>query len=438
MPFISFIVPVYNIKKYLPACVESIASQPFSKWEIILIDNKSDDGSECLCDQYAARDARIKVVHLTMNEGPGMSRNEGILHASGDYVFFLDGDDTIAAGKIPKLWESIEKCGFPDMMFVDYSELFGWSPTAHFVEYQDANETVSSVDDFLRPFLGKSKLGFYVWQFVIKRHLLINHEISFRTAWIGEDIDFTLRSLFSAKAVGTFGSVFYNYRTRLSGSLSLTSGHIKYWDHIVKSAAVLLELAHNKSYSVLQKEWVYHNVLFLLVQFEAIAGAIPAVEISNQSELFLPFENHMEVLEKYIIKNGLLWYIQALGSRKGTAVFCQQRVEEVNKLLYGRDNRDIFVFPATRKSSRLIGLLVNNGYRCKGMLDNDPNKQGLILDGQVIFNPHVIPQCYDDDSKLFVIISTATRRTGTALADQLRNYGLEEGRHFTCAKFEED
>jgi glycosyltransferase involved in cell wall biosynthesis len=88
MPFMSFIVPVYNIKKFLPACVESIASQPFKDWEAILVDDKSNDGSEGLCDRYSDEDARIRTVHLITNRGPGMARNEGLWRANGDYVFF--------------------------------------------------------------------------------------------------------------------------------------------------------------------------------------------------------------------------------------------------------------------------------------------------------------------------------------------------------------
>jgi hypothetical protein len=72
------------------------------------------------------------------------------------------------------------------------------------------------------------------------------------------------------------------------------------------------------------------------------------------------------------------------------------------------------------------------------MLDNDPRKQGLILHGHAIFKPEIIPACYGDDGRLFIIISTSTRKTGAILANQLRKYGLEEGNHFICTGFEMD
>jgi hypothetical protein len=101
-------------------------------------------------------------------------------------------------------------------------------------------------------------------------------------------------------------------------------------------------------------------------------------------------------------------------------------------MLNGKAGCDIFLFPATRKNSRLMAVFSANGRHFRGMLDNDTNKQGLMLDRVVILNPEIIPLCYGDFSRLFVIVSTSTRQTGHILADQLREYGLEEGEHFLC------
>ena len=91
---ISIIVPVYNVEKYLERCIRSIISQTYSNWEAILIDDGSTDSSGELCDEIAKIDGRIKVFHK-QNEGLGITRNYGIRHADGDYIFFLDSDDFI-------------------------------------------------------------------------------------------------------------------------------------------------------------------------------------------------------------------------------------------------------------------------------------------------------------------------------------------------------
>jgi hypothetical protein len=143
-------------------------------------------------------------------------------------------------------------------------------------------------------------------------------------------------------------------------------------------------------------------------------------------------------LEKYAVPKGLLWHIDKLGAGRGAAALCQEKGAEARELLNGKAGRDLFGFPATRKCSRLLTVLGVNGYAFKGMLDNDPKKQGLMLDGRVILSPDIIPLCYENDDKLFVIICTSTKRTGTALAGQLSSYGLKEGKHFICTGAEED
>lgn len=92
---ISVIVPVYNIEQYLPACIESILAQTYTNLEIIFIDDGSTDGSGRVCDEYAAKDARIRVIHKP-NGGVSSARNVGLDAATGTLIGFVDGDDTIA------------------------------------------------------------------------------------------------------------------------------------------------------------------------------------------------------------------------------------------------------------------------------------------------------------------------------------------------------
>lgn len=93
---ISVIVPVYNVKAYLPRCIESIQGQTFPHLQIILIDDGSTDGSGRICDAYAKDDVRIEVLH-TPNGGLVMARKAGLRLAAGDYIGFVDGDDFIDA-----------------------------------------------------------------------------------------------------------------------------------------------------------------------------------------------------------------------------------------------------------------------------------------------------------------------------------------------------
>lgn len=94
-PLISVIVPIYKVEEYLSRCVDSIINQTYKNLEIILVDDGSPDDCPKICDDYAKKDNRIKVLHLE-NGGAGYARNKGLSIASGDFISFIDGDDYIA------------------------------------------------------------------------------------------------------------------------------------------------------------------------------------------------------------------------------------------------------------------------------------------------------------------------------------------------------
>ena len=99
---ISFIIPVYNVEKYLNACVDSILDQITDDCEIILVDDGSADSSGTICDKYAEEDSRVKVVHQK-NGGLAAARNTGLDYAQGEYVAFVDSDDYLAMQCIPEI-----------------------------------------------------------------------------------------------------------------------------------------------------------------------------------------------------------------------------------------------------------------------------------------------------------------------------------------------
>ena len=93
-PQISIIVPVYNSEKYLGACIDSILSQSFRDIELILVDDGSRDSSSRICDDYAQKDGRVKVIHKA-NGGVSAARNDGLDIAKGEYITFIDSDDWV-------------------------------------------------------------------------------------------------------------------------------------------------------------------------------------------------------------------------------------------------------------------------------------------------------------------------------------------------------
>ena len=104
---ISVIVPVYNVEKYLPACLDSICHQTLKELEIILVDDGSTDNSGRIAEQYALQDKRIRVVHQR-NGNPGATRNVGLELATGEYIGFVDSDDWIEPEMFASLYAKAE------------------------------------------------------------------------------------------------------------------------------------------------------------------------------------------------------------------------------------------------------------------------------------------------------------------------------------------
>lgn len=107
-PLISIIIPIYNTEKYLTSCIDSVLSQTYTNIEVILVNDGSKDSSGKICDIYKSQDTRIKVIHLE-NGGVSRARNIGINTCTGDYLCFIDADDTITSDYIDNFVNAIEE-----------------------------------------------------------------------------------------------------------------------------------------------------------------------------------------------------------------------------------------------------------------------------------------------------------------------------------------
>ncbi|MBQ9780417.1 MAG: glycosyltransferase family 2 protein [Clostridia bacterium] len=107
-PLVSVVIPIYNVEQYLDKCVESVVGQTYKNLEIILVDDGSPDTCPQKCDEWAAKDSRISVIHKK-NGGLGFARNSGIDRASGEYITFVDSDDYLTVDAIETMLSRIEK-----------------------------------------------------------------------------------------------------------------------------------------------------------------------------------------------------------------------------------------------------------------------------------------------------------------------------------------
>lgn len=166
---ISVIVPVYNVEKYLERCIDSILKQTYSDLEILLIDDGSSDNSGKICDEYAKKDNRIKVIHKK-NGGISDVRNVGIENAKGDYIGFVDSDDYIADDMFETLYK-LSNENNADISIVSFYEMYN----GKLIGVRD-DKTLTKMDkqEALKELLIDTNIQSYMWNKLFKKELFDN------------------------------------------------------------------------------------------------------------------------------------------------------------------------------------------------------------------------------------------------------------------------
>ena len=192
MPSISVIVPVYQAEKFLHRCLDSVARQTFSDWELILVDDGSTDGSAALCDRFAAKDSRVRVYHRKKNQGVSEARNLGLNEAKGDYIAFLDADDCYESHALETLWNLREQSG-ADTVGCAHTNLFPDGSSA--VElllpsgvYRQDSIRKQIVYPLLGDRLQAPVFNGFIWRYLFSASLLRSRRISFEGAYLEDEL----------------------------------------------------------------------------------------------------------------------------------------------------------------------------------------------------------------------------------------------------------
>ena len=205
---ISVIIPVYNVAAYLPECMESILTQDYKELEIILIDDGSTDESGLICDKYAPRDSRIKVIHQP-NSGAAAAKNAGLRAATGEYLSFVDSDDYLEPGAYSHMVRLLQEHQ-ADVVQCSYRDVFKDHTVEHFIS-QPRN--VFDAADFLSLFT-KDWTCALLWDKLYKRSLFDG--VFFETSHKIDDEYFTYRGIMNTEKVVRDERIVYNYRKRAS------------------------------------------------------------------------------------------------------------------------------------------------------------------------------------------------------------------------------
>lgn len=259
-PLVSVIVPVYNVKDYLEACIESIVNQSFDDFELILIDDGSSDGSSDICDIEASKDKRIRVIHKE-NEGVSVARNTGIECAGCEWITFIDSDDTVEKDYLKILYQKAQRV---ECDLITSGIIF---------DYGNDQKKCSLEETEVKSFDRESDFIYMITQELItspvgklfKRHIIVDKCLRFDPSLsFAEDRDFNIRYLNAVKSACSTSYVGYRYRMFSPGSLTKLNhpqrfrNDYKYWTNLKK-------FTQNKGFNSLTTRKMLANRLFHLV-----------------------------------------------------------------------------------------------------------------------------------------------------------------------------
>jgi len=214
MPLISVVIPVHGVEDYLDRCLDSVLGEPAPWLEVIAVDDASPDG--CGAILAARHDPRLRVISTPAAVGPGPARDLGAKEATGEYVWFVDGDDELAQGALAAVAGALARLR-PDVLIVDFESLHpdGTTSPSGGARYLPGPETGSLAD---HPAL--IHLTMTAWSKVFRRDFLAGLGISFGSSGPAphEDVPVSTMALLTAERIGVLNRVCYRYRRARRGS----------------------------------------------------------------------------------------------------------------------------------------------------------------------------------------------------------------------------
>lgn len=273
---ISIIIPVYNVEKYLPKCLDSILAQTFTDYEVILIDDGSPDGSGAICDAYAQKDSRLRVIHQK-NAGVSTARNNGIEHARGEWITFIDSDDWVEPAYLSNF--RLEESNNIDLIIqgLEYYD----HRDGHFFNPWSFKDCVLEKQNFRLGFAENRlmEVGFPIGKAYLKRLLMFSNlrfdsRISFH-----EDHIFVLDYYQLCHRIRLVDATDYKYRCYHTGTSLSSKRHS--WVNLNIAAEGMLKALDNLKDKYLEAGSLYERKIFNYAYSPKISAAMEVFRLKD-------------------------------------------------------------------------------------------------------------------------------------------------------------
>ena len=249
-PKVSVIVPVYNVEKYIFRCVDSILSQTFFDFECILVDDCSPDNCPGICDEYAKKDDRVRVVHKPKNKGLPQARKTGFEYSCGEYIINIDSDDYIENAMLEEMY-TMALNEHLDLLYCDYYYHNELGEAVRSIPKYHEDNCVDNIKMFVFSMPGQA----YVWNKFVKRSTY--EKIGFPEECCLEDVYITTQILFFSESIGHLEKPFYHYCYNSRSILNNKKRELKNYMEMSKNihnAALFLEKNYSTDISVFNPE----------------------------------------------------------------------------------------------------------------------------------------------------------------------------------------
>lgn len=294
----SIVVPIYKVEEYLSQCVDSLLSQDYDNFEVILVDDGSPDNCPGICDAYAEKDARIKVVHKK-NGGLSDARNAGIKVADGDYLCFVDSDDYWDDDlALQKLAKSIQLHNSD--VCQHFRKIYITSADEVIVPHR---KSFLSLNDFptqcaLRELTIRGDIAISACSIVIRKTFLLEHDLFFKKGIKSEDLEWAIRLFASSPKFSFLDDAFFVYRKNRPGSITATVDYSHLCDYcdILKDSIMLVENGKEELKDTLLSYLMYHLLILTALCYRV------DLQKAQRKEIFARLK---VICRQYLLENTL-------------------------------------------------------------------------------------------------------------------------------------
>lgn len=324
---ISIIIPVYNGERYLQKCIESVTNQSYKNIEIILVNDGSTDKSGEICDEYAIKDKRIKVMHKE-NGGPAVARNEGIKTSKGEFIFFLDVDDFIEKNALNLLIEAYEGHK-ADVIIGDFKKIKEGIVEGRKDISFPSNKllTEQNIIEYSRFYLKKPNkylLFAFSWGRLFKSSIIKDNNIFFdNDLYTFEDVAFNFEYLKYVEGIYFLKEELYNHLIHdnyLSATMTIEGGPKKLFGY-KQALNKINDFLKNKINDVDIKREVGHAYIFLtIIQLVRACGQIDKNNRGRLSRFI------SEIIKDSNLRESLRFYSPSKGESKVLPFFMKLKL----------------------------------------------------------------------------------------------------------------